>query len=87
MTQHEKILVLMRERKMTGINSFTARRELNIIQLPARIKELKELGHKISIRKNANRSVDYILIEVIPQKPQPIKAEESNSISEQQVLF
>ncbi len=87
MTQHEKILILMRQRKMTGINSFTARRELNIIQLPARIKELKELGHKISIRKNDNRSVDYILIEETPQKPQPIKVEAPKSISEQQVLF
>lgn len=86
MTQHDKILALLRQRNMLGINSFIARQELNIIQLPTRIKELKGMGHLITVRQNPDRSVNYILIEEA-RKQKPEKVEIPQSLSQQEVLF
>lgn len=90
MTQHEKIIILMQERGNRGINSFDARRELNIIQLPARVKELKAQGYLIVTRKNANKSVDYILLEE-PKKDVPVEKKIAGPIQQpavnQQHLF
>ena len=61
MTQHEKILNILREKGEYGMNSFQYR--TMFIQLPVRIKELKRMGHKIVTSPNKNRSVNYILQE------------------------
>lgn len=42
------------------MNSFDYR--TMFIQLPVRIKELRELGYSITVRQKKNRSVDYILL-------------------------
>lgn len=62
MTQKQKILQALREAKEEGINSYIARDVLQIIQLPTRIFELKELGYNIVEKTNPNRSVNYILL-------------------------
>lgn len=61
MTQHAEVLKLLKQAGNQGINSFTYRQQW--IQLPVRIKELKELGHLITTRTHKDKSVDYILIE------------------------
>lgn len=61
MTQHEEILKLLKQAGSQGINSFTYRQQW--IQLPVRIKELKEMGHLITTRTHKDKSVDYVLIE------------------------
>ena len=67
MTQHNKILQALREAGDTRINSFTARQELRIIQLPTRVWELKKLGYDITEKINSDKSVNYILHEVKKQ--------------------
>ena len=57
-TQRSKILALLQENP-AGINSFTFRDKF--IQLPVRIKELKEQGYDIASITNPDRSVDYVL--------------------------
>lgn len=58
--QQTTILQILRQSGKAGMNSYTWR--MKFIQLPVRIKELKEKGFLITKRENANRSVDYILI-------------------------
>lgn len=60
MTQHEKILEILKASGSKGMNSYEYR--MQFIQLPVRIKELKEQGYLITTRTNKNRSVDYILM-------------------------
>ena len=61
MSQKEKLLALLRQAGPQGVNSFGIARDL-ALQLPVRIKELKEAGYFITTRQRSNRSVDYILI-------------------------
>ena len=69
-TQRTKILLALREAGEMGINSYTARVQLQVIQLPTRVWELKKLGHQIIERHNHDKSVNYILVkEFIPEKP------------------
>lgn len=68
MTQHTKIIQALQQAGREGINSYTARENLHIIQLPTRVFELKELGHKIIERKNPDRSVNYILVSPLVSK-------------------
>lgn len=60
MTQHQRILEILRRTGQVGMNSYQYR--MQFIQLPVRIKELKERGYGIVSRTNPNRSVDYVLI-------------------------
>jgi hypothetical protein len=62
MTQREKILLALQVAGRKGINSYTARQELQVIQLPTRVWELKKLGHNIIDRTNPDKSVNYILL-------------------------
>ncbi len=69
-TQRTKVLLALREAGEQGINSYTARTQLQIIQLPTRIWELKRLGHNIVEKHNPDKSVNYILVkEFIPERP------------------
>ena len=61
MTQHNKILNALKLAGDKGINSFSARSELQVIQLPTRVWELKRLGHQIIEKVNPDKSVNYIL--------------------------
>jgi len=72
MTQHQKILIALREAGDIGINSFKARVDLRIIQLPTRIWELKRMNYDIAERSNPDKSVNYILVRE-PEKPKPKK--------------
>ena len=60
MTQHDRIIKILKQRGSFGMNSFDYR--TMFIQLPVRIKELRELGYSITVRQKKNRSVDYILL-------------------------
>lgn len=72
-TQRTKILIALRKAGDKGINSYTARTQLQIIQLPTRIWELKKLGHNIVEKHNSDKSVNYILIKefIVSPKKQP----------------
>lgn len=60
MTQKEQILKLLTDAGKDGINSFGIARELSL-QLPARIWELRQLGHEIISKDEPDSSVTYIL--------------------------
>lgn len=70
-TQHQKILEILRSSGNNGMNSFRWR--TMFIQLPVRIKELKEEGYLITTRKRRNRSVDYILLGEPGQPVKPVE--------------
>lgn len=59
-TQKERILDLLTEAGEKGINSFGVARDLSL-QLPARVWELRQLGHEIVSVDKPDGSVDYIL--------------------------
>jgi len=56
-TQHQQIIKILKERG--GMNSYEYR--MQFIQLPVRIRELKQSGYNIVSRPEKNRSVTYIL--------------------------
>ena len=62
MTQKLKILNALQQAGREGINSYTAREQLQVIQLPTRVFELKQEGHLIVERHNLDKSVNYILL-------------------------
>lgn len=63
MGQKEDIIQLLRHRGGRGIRSFE-RVHLKMLQLPARIKELKERGYDIrSFPVEGSREVRYVLFE------------------------
>jgi hypothetical protein len=75
MTQHQEILQILKQTGKTGMNSWLYRRQF--IQLPVRIKELKEKGYLIVSQRNEDTSVNYILLSVskpivVSEKPQMI---------------
>lgn len=74
--QQTKILQILRDCGETGMNSYTYR--MQFIQLPARIKELKDKGYYITSHTNKNRSVNYILPTSIVQFPR---------VSEGKIIF
>jgi hypothetical protein len=57
--QQSKILQILRACKNTGMNSYQFR--MQFIQLPVRIRELKEKGFSIGSVEQGNRSVIYVL--------------------------
>jgi hypothetical protein len=67
-TQQEKVLALLREAGLMGVNSYDLTYKYSIKQGPTRLKELKEAGHMIGVRRNKDRSVTYILLKKKPQK-------------------
>ena len=69
MTQEGRVLQALRQARTEGINSYTAREELHIIQLPARVWGLKAKGHLITERTNPDKSVTYFLISSPVVKP------------------
>ena len=58
-THHELILGILSANGEAGMNSYRWR--MRFIQLPARIKELRNEGFDIESRNNPDRSVTYIL--------------------------
>ena len=76
MTQHQRILLILRDAGSAGMNSYTWR--MKFIQLPVRIKELKEKGYGIVSQTNKNRSVNYIL--TFDPDTKPIKSEQFSLI-------
>lgn len=61
-TQQEKILALLQQAGILGINSYDLTYKYSCKQAPTRIKELKELGYQIVSKQKPNRSVQYILL-------------------------
>lgn len=59
--QQTQILQILRTSGKNGMNSYLWRPKF--IQLPVRIKEMKEMGYLITTRQNKNRSVDYVLVQ------------------------
>lgn len=57
--QQEEILDILKARGVDGMNSYTWRTKY--VQLPVRIKELKDMGYSIKSRRRRNKSVDYVL--------------------------
>lgn len=57
--QQTEIFLLLREMGAYGVNSYEWRTKW--IQLPVRIKELKEMGYNIVSDRQENRSVTYVL--------------------------
>lgn len=60
-TQRNKVLALLKQAGLRGVNSYTFTYSYQVKQAPTRIKELKDLGHTIISRTEKNRSVTYIL--------------------------
>ena len=60
MTQHNQILEILKQCGREGMNSWFYR--TRFIQLPVRVKELKEKGYLIVSKKNKDTSVNYILL-------------------------
>lgn len=80
LTQKQKILAMLRTAGPRGINSFGVARRI-ALQLPVRIKELKEEGFLITTRTYKNRSKDYILVSepaVTKKREKPAVAMEWN---------
>ena len=69
MTQYKRILKILDEKGQAGMNSYEYRMEF--IQLPARIWDLKQMGHKIIEKQNPDRSVNYILVSN-QKSPEPL---------------
>ncbi len=65
-TQHQEILEILKKTPR-GMNSFAWR--TSYIQLPVRIRELKDMGYIIKSRRNADRSVNYILLGEVSKNP------------------
>lgn len=65
--QQTRILQILKTKGAYGMNSYEWRTEF--IQLPARIKELRQMGYSIVVSNNKNRSVNYILA----SEPQKVK--------------
>ena len=57
--QQAEILHLLKQEGAKGVNSYIWR--TSWIQLPVRIKELKEMGYNIVSERQENRSVNYVL--------------------------
>lgn len=64
--QHGEILEILKNSK-GGMNSYAWRTKY--VQLPVRIKELKDMGHLIVSRRNRNRSVNYVFMGVLSIQP------------------
>jgi len=76
-TQHQKILEILK--RTGGMNSYAYRMEF--IQLPVRIRELKQMGYNIISKPNVNRSVTYIL-----EAPRLSYQEEQQKKEEEQLI-
>lgn len=81
--QQSEIFKILKSSGKIGMNSYKWR--MRFIQLPVRIKELKEKGFIIVSRNKDNRSVDYILvsnpnekISLFDKEPKTSKYQEDN---------
>ena len=71
MNQHQEILQILKQCGKSGMNSWLYRRKF--IQLPVRIKELKEKGYLIVSKRNEDTSVNYILLSKDQTKEQEVQ--------------
>lgn len=70
MTQKQTILEILRRAGTMGVNSYGFARDI-ALQLPVRIKELKETGYTIVSRREKDKSVTYILLKEKLTNSQP----------------
>lgn len=72
-TQRQKVLRLLKEAGPLGVSSYEFTYSHAVKQAPARILELKRLGHTITDKPSDQRSVRYFLVKDIT--PVPVKYE------------
>ena len=85
-TQKQRILNELIERKSSGLNSYSATYDMRIKQAPTRIRELREDGYEIRSITQRDGSVNWVLEAYPPRVVKNYRYEGNKAIEMEQIV-